>query len=441
MSLKLQIMNDLIDSLDFKDIHWKTQDSNKESLLFYKLNDSDDKSYDLFLKNIQECEYKHLFVSTSKDYQSSEKHSFISFDEWSSIQEYACNKIFKHPKKSKIIAVTGTNGKTTTVDFIRQICVEKKVSVLSIGTLGVWHNKVKQDDFGLTTPNYIDLRKYIQKYEADLIVFEASSHAIEQKRFLNIKIDSAAWTSFSQDHLDYHKTMKAYYNAKMGLANSLKENKKMFYHPLDSDQYKRTERFIASDIDINSNKEFLKISYNKKNLDLAVSCLKEIGIDPLGNYEFLKPAPGRFNTYNYKDSIIIIDYAHTPDAIKNICKESKKSFGKNIVTVFGCGGNRDKTKRPLMGVAACENSNEVIITTDNPRFERPNEILSDITNGLDAYSNFEVIEDREDAIKRACEKENSLILILGKGHEAYMDIKGVKTQYSDIELIERIINE
>lgn len=434
-------MNKLIDSLDFKDIHWKTQDSNKESLLFYKLNDSDEKSYDLFLKNIQECEYKHLFVCTSKEYKNSEKQSFISFSKWSSIQEYACNKILKHPKKSKIIAVTGTNGKTTTVDFIRQICIEKKVSVLSIGTLGVWHNEVKQDDFGLTTPNYIDLRKYINKYKADLIVFEASSHAIEQKRFLDLKIDAAAWTSFSQDHLDYHKTMKAYYSAKMGLTNSLKENKKMFFHALDSDLYTKTENFIASDIDIRSKKEFLKISYNKKNLDLAVSCLKEIGINPLDNYDFLNPAPGRFNTYKYKNNIVIVDYAHTPDAIKNICKESRKSFNKNIVTVFGCGGNRDKTKRPLMGSVACENSNQVIITTDNPRFETPNEIISDITNELDAYSNYEVIEDREQAIKRACKEDNSVILILGKGHEPYMDIRGVKTRYSDIDLIERIVNE
>ncbi len=434
-------MNKLVESLEFKDIHWKVQECNSESILFYKLNDSDPNSYKNFLKNIENTDFFHLFVCTSIKYEEEKNISFVDFKEWAKIQEKLCNKIYGEIKSSKLVAITGTNGKTTTVDFIRQICVKQKISVLSIGTLGVWYNDKKEDDFGLTTPNYIDLRKYINKYKADVIVFEASSHAIEQKRFLNLEIDTAAWTSFSQDHLDYHKTMESYYKAKLGLRDSLKENGKMFFHHLDSNQHKESDQFIKSNLDIQAEKEFLKVSYNKKNLDLAVCCLEQLKIKRLEDYEFLSPAPGRFNVFKFEESMFIVDYAHTPDAIENICKEIKRSYNKKVITLFGCGGNRDKTKRPLMGIAACSNSDEVIITTDNPRFENPEEILKDITDGLSDYDNYKVIKNREDAIRSACKNKKSIVLILGKGHEPYMDIMGEKIHYSDIELVERIINE
>lgn len=427
---------------NYKDIDWKLESSNINTTVFYKLNDKDPKAFDSLLKRAENKIYSHLYVCTESKYSNSQNITFLNFHDWASKQTQILSSLYPLDLRTKFIAITGTNGKTTTADFIRQICVNQTIPVLCIGTLGVWYNDNKVEDFGLTTPNYIDFRKFIHKYKSKIVVFETSSHAIEQQRFLDFKIDVAAWTSFSQDHLDYHLTMDKYYQAKLMLFNSLKREDTFFYHKSDLDLHQSTKELTLSKIDYQSNKEFLKISYNKNNLDLAITCLESIGLKPLNNYDFLNPAPGRFNTYKYKDLTIIIDYAHTPDAVMNICKESKKAFNKKVVTIFGCGGDRDVTKRPLMGVAACSNSDEVIITSDNPRFENLDNILKDITDGLVKFNNYKIIKDRSSAIKETIKNaKDCIVLILGKGHEPYLDVMGSKIDYSDIETVKRCINE
>ena len=431
----------LIEDLGIDNIQWRIELSDTRSLLFYKINDEDPDGHKRFLERIKNQEYGFIFAATNKKYELKNGVSYLPLDRWYEVQEYSMDRLYPIKNHPKFIAVTGTNGKTTTTDFIRQICVQSKVDVLCIGTLGVWYNEKKESDFGLTTPNYIDLRKYIHKYEAKVVTFEASSHSITQKRFFNIKLDAAAWTSFSQDHLDYHKTMHAYYEAKLGLKDYLSDGANFYYHKEDHASHKDTKGLLPTQINLITSREFLSVNYNKKNLELAVTCLKDVGVPILESYDFINPVPGRFNTYKSKGNIIVIDYAHTPDAIENICIESKKAFKKRVVTLFGCGGDRDKLKRPLMGKVACANSDDVIITTDNPRFEDPEKIIEEITEGIKEKSNYKVIIDRENAIKTLLKEKDSVLLILGKGNEPYLDIKGAKVPYSDIELVEKLINE
>jgi UDP-N-acetylmuramoyl-L-alanyl-D-glutamate--2,6-diaminopimelate ligase len=177
-------------------------------------------------------------------------------------------------------------------------------------------------------------------------------------------------------------------------------------------------------------------------MSLAMKCLEALGVscDEIDYNNIISPA-GRFNIVPYKESFIVIDFAHTPEALENICKEIKRSFqGYDLITIFGCGGDRDKTKRPLMGKVAIDESDFVIITSDNPRFEDPNLIINDITLGLNK-SNYQVIVDRKEAIKVGFTKlDKTILLIAGKGHEAYIDQNGTKRAYSDLGEVNRNIN-
>ena len=423
-------------------IEWKTQNSNSNSILFYTLADNI-AAKEIFKSRINSTEFAYCIVNTKiktniKNIICVEDHDFLA------LQKEICDKLLPFENNFKSLCITGTNGKTTTVDLVRQICSQVNKNILTIGTLGVWKNEKCVDEFGLTSPTYIDFRKYLHKYSRgiDVLAVEMSSHALMQKRYYDFQFDYGAWTSFSQDHLDYHETMDEYFEAKSKIFNCVKETVSVI----------KTEKFITK---LNNKKlkslpvksfersEFLSVDYNKKNMTLALDLIERIGVNEKEiKIKDIKAPPGRFNILNFKENYIVIDFAHTSDALKNICQEIKKSFPSyQLITVFGCGGDRDKSKRPLMGSIAIENSDYVFVTSDNPRFEKPEDIINDIIVGLDKKK-FQVEVDRKEAITKAMKMASKqIVLIAGKGHENYIDENGKKRPYNDEEVVKRIIED
>jgi len=445
-------MNNLIEKYklnlnEIKSIDWKTEESNDNSILFYKFNSENINALELFEKRIKDSKFKYCIVNSKKI--NIQNVIPIESEDWSELQKQCCDKVYPIDLNTKkIVGITGTNGKTTTTDIIRQILVNEKKSVLTIGTLGVWKNEENISNFGLTSPSYIDLRKIIfQNNDDQNIICEVSSHALDQNRYYGIKFDAAVWTSFSQDHLDYHKTMDDYFNSKAKIITKLKKDSKLFISKLDIEILSKLKNIEVEKVEnnIEINNEFFKVPYNLKNLSLAEKVIASLGINITMSFETLKPTPGRYNILSNKNpgGKVIIDFAHTPDAIENIARVLKITYpAMKLVIVFGCGGDRDKIKRPLMAKAASLFADYMYVTTDNPRFESPSEIIKDIIQGTN-NKKFEIIEDRAIAIKTAINKfPNEIILIAGKGHENYIDQNGSKRYYSDeAEVLKGISND
>ncbi|MEO8513201.1 MAG: UDP-N-acetylmuramoyl-L-alanyl-D-glutamate--2,6-diaminopimelate ligase [Ignavibacteria bacterium] len=391
--------------------------------------------------------------------------------------------------KIKMIGVTGTNGKTTVTSIINYVlqAIGKKTGL--IGTNGNYINKrfLKTEH---TTPDSIELNRILKEMadeNVEFCVMEVSSHSLSLMRVYGIKFDAAVFTNLTPEHLDFHGTMENYFDAKKIFFDSLKRIGTKGIHPSAiyncNDEYGQrivstspAERiaygfgcgtFTAKNIEMDINRmsfdvlvprngediEKLKIKtkltgkFNVHNILAAIASLKTLNIsykDISKHIEDFHAVDGRFNRIKLSSGAdAIIDYSHTPDSllkaittIREILDESK-SKGK-IITVFGCGGNRDKTKRPLMGKIASQYSNEVIITSDNPRDEDPMLIIEEIKAGITS-DNYSVEENRELAITKAIElsAKGDVILIAGKGHETYQEIKGVKYHLSDREIAEK----
>ncbi len=391
--------------------------------------------------------------------------------------------------KIKMIGVTGTNGKTTVTSIINYVlqAIGKKTGM--IGTNGNFINKrfLKTEH---TTPDSIELNRILKEMKDENIeycIMEVSSHSLTLNRVYGIEFDVAVFTNLTPEHLDFHETMENYFDAKKILFDSLKRigtkdiqpaaiyncNDEYGSQIVSSSQAERlaygfgcgtfSAKNIEMDIDSMSfdvlvprnveDIDKLKIKtnltgkFNVHNILAAIAALKILNVsytDITKHIEDFEAVDGRFNRIKLsRGADAIIDYSHTPDSllkaittIREILDDSK-SKGR-IITVFGCGGNRDKTKRPLMGKIAAEYSNEVIITSDNPREEDPMQIIEEIKAGITS-DNFSVEENRELAITKAIEmsKKGDVILIAGKGHETYQEIKGVKYHLSDREIAEK----
>ncbi len=222
-----KILNVHLPALTLKDIYWRTEDSDENSILFYRIGD-DQKAQDLFTERIQEAKFQWLI--TNKNHRKLPRNStVIEEDKWLEVQKAILDKLYPQPK-IKLMALTGTNGKTTTTDLVLQLGAIMGKKGLSIGTLGVRENQKILLDFGLTSPSYIDLRKFLNLYgkDKDFCVLEASSHALIQHRLFGLQFDAAGWLSFSQDHLDYHKTMSSYFEAKCLLLKQMKPQAKLY---------------------------------------------------------------------------------------------------------------------------------------------------------------------------------------------------------------------
>ena len=376
-----------------------------------------------------------------------------------------------YKSKMKFIGITGTNGKTTTTFLIREILTKLGKSVGLIGTEGIYINHLLLPA-NLTTPDPIDLHKLIKDMDnngCEYCVMEVSAHAIALNKIDNIYYDIVGLTNITKDHLDYFINMENYMkckaslfdykHAKFGIINTdVKYGKEI------SKRSNIEIQTLGKDADIkiiDSNKGLsgtdfkfqyrdkiykahtnLIGDYNISNIMMAIACLINLGInindiiDTINSNEFI--VPGRFNVLNLDTNYnVIIDYAHTPDGIKNVLTAIKNLPIARLITVFGCGGNRDKTKRSEMGEVATDLSDFVIVTSDNPRFENPELIIDDIMAGIKTNNAYR-IENRKSAIEYALSiaKANDVVAILGKGAENYQDINGVKIPYSDYDVVD-----
>lgn len=439
------MLNNILTQIsDYQDIHWKCQDSDEHSILFYKLT-SDPKAEEVFKERFAQTKYKYLVVNRSTELKAN--NIFVVADEhWPELQKALLDKIYPLPPL-KMLAVTGTNGKTTTASLILQLGESLGHKGISIGTLGVRNIDRTLNDFGLTSPSYIDLRKFLFTYGQgkDFCVMEVSSHALMQDRLYNIKFEAAGWLSFSQDHLDYHQTMGEYFLAKARVFQYLKgplfipEDQHDLSQILSSYRYNVEKApFYQGELPL-----FLNAQFNQSNLSVAIAMVEEVFKDKVSSQAVmnLTSADGRFYIKQIGNSYVVVDFAHTPDALKNICQGIKKAFPEfKLKVLFGCGGNRDRGKREIMGRIAHEMADFIYLTSDNPRDEDPAQIISDIAKGI-STKNMEIIVERPLAVQKALNSltDNEVLLLAGKGHENYILIKGVKHPYSDIEEVENFL--
>jgi UDP-N-acetylmuramoyl-L-alanyl-D-glutamate--2,6-diaminopimelate ligase len=391
---------------------------------------------------------------------------------------YIAHNFFDRPsEKMKLVGVTGTNGKTTIATLLYKLftSLEYKCGLLSTVQNHIGDKIVAATH---TTPDAISINALLKQMvdEGCTHVFmEASSHAIHQHRVTGLQFEGGVFSNITHDHLDYHKSFDEYIRVKKSFFDSLsssafaisnaddKRGMVMLQNTHAKKHYyslKTIADFKGKILDnsltglvmmINDQEVHFRLigEFNAYNL-LAVYgtaiCLEEDKQEVLRNLSMLMGAEGRFDyIISAKERVIaIVDYAHTPDALLNVLatiKKLKKGFEK-IITVAGCGGDRDKTKRPIMAEVACEHSDKVIFTSDNPRSEDPAQIIKDMEAGVSASAKRKYISivDRREAIKTAislADKED-IVLIAGKGHEKYQEIKGVKIHFDDKEVVREI---
>lgn len=376
------------------------------------------------------------------------------------------------------VGITGTNGKTTSASLVKQIWEINEIDSALIGTLGVEIGKDIASGTR-TTPEADELQKIafsLQEKGIKHLVMEVSSHAIDQFRIKGCKYKVVAFTNLSQDHLDYHKTMENYFQAKAKLftqdyaeiavinidneygkrlfsevkipAVSISRNDTTadwFYEKVNqnSDGYKVEIRSRVGNV-ISGN-FYLKGDFNLDNLLLSVASTNLLGLSDskLSNtIDKLKAVSGRLEQIDVGQKFTaLVDYAHTPDAVSRVLKSVRSFTNGRIIGVLGCGGERDASKRPLMGSALLEGSDVAIFTSDNPRGEAVEKILSQMTNGLELSNKGFVIRDRKEAIKFACEQAvpGDCVVLLGKGHEVGQEVNGVVIPFDDrVELANAI---
>lgn len=428
-------------------VEWQTQNSKKSDLLFYRIPENPS-AEEVFRKRASEASYAYLIVNRPLE-NPPPRTIVISENNWMEIQKLFCDEIYPMPKM-KLIGVTGTNGKTTTTDLILQIGSLVGAKGMSIGTLGLRYPDKTLLDFGLTSPSYIDLRKYLFHYgkDRDFCVMEVSSHALDQERFYKIRFDVGAWTSFSQDHLDYHETMEDYFLSKLKLVDLTLSQSILVpegQESLKSQIEEHGKEVITAPLVEEKNLPlFLKSKFNQENLALAYQVITDLFPSFASpDLTSLVAPEGRFYIRKINESYVVVDFAHTPDALANICDSIRESFpGLKLHVLFGCGGDRDRSKRPLMTKVVLEKADRVYLTSDNPRFEEPEAIISDMLKGNE-NEKIEVIVDRKAAVEKALREleDGAVLLLAGKGHENTISIKGSKIHYSDIEEVERFISE
>ena len=374
--------------------------------------------------------FKKIIVSKSKFKAVKSTRKYL--------EKYLKKYYYKQIKDVILIGVTGTNGKTSTSYLIYQALNLAGIKCSYIGTIGFYlENDIKK--LNNTTPDICDLYEMIIESincGCKAVVMEVSSHALKLGRVNTLKFDYAILTNITEDHLDFHKTYKDYYKTKMSIFKKLKKKGtkisdiKIENYDINKDYFKYNNKIYNTKI---------KGEYNIKNIIPSIIILDKMNIDSRKIIPQLCLPPGRMQIINYKNNNIIIDYAHTPDAMEKIISTVKIMNYNKIITIFGCGGNREKEKRPKMGEIASLLSDYVILTNDNPRDENPKEIIREIKQNMN--NNYKIIYDRKKAIQEGIKmlKENDVLLILGKGHEEYQIIDNKKIFFSDLYTVYDII--
>jgi UDP-N-acetylmuramoyl-L-alanyl-D-glutamate--2,6-diaminopimelate ligase len=381
--------------------------------------------------------------------------------------------------KLKLIGITGTNGKTTSTFILKNILQSVGHKTGLVGTIANYIGDAKVDS-KLTTPESNDLnRLFYDMIQAgcSYSVMEVSSHSLVLNRVYGLDFTAAIFSNITSDHLDFHNTFEEYLSAKKLLFDGLGVNSFAIINSDDSSSQKMIKdskaKSVSYGVSDNSDYQIKNIVYDlngsdftitNKNIDYkihtsligtfnaynatsAFATAHSLGIDAEKIVDGIKSSPqvpGRFEVLGNGIKKIIVDYSHTADSLEKALQAVREIIKdrNQVVTVFGCGGDRDKTKRPVMGKVASDLSDKVFITSDNPRTENPFEIIEDIKKGI-SKNNFEVEENREEAIKKAIQNsdEDAVILIAGKGHENYQEINGVRNHFSDQEIALKYLSE
>jgi UDP-N-acetylmuramoyl-L-alanyl-D-glutamate--2,6-diaminopimelate ligase len=387
---------------------------------------------------------------------------------------------YKGPtNKLKLIGITGTNGKTTSTFILKNILQNAGYKTGLVGTIANYAGNEKTDS-KLTTPESNDLnRLFYDMIQAgcSYSVMEVSSHSLILNRVYGLDFKAAIFSNITSDHLDFHNTFEEYLNAKKLLFDGLGSNSFAVINSDDSSSQKIVQDSKAkivtygvadhsdyqiknivydlngTDFTITNSKTDYKIhtsligTFNAYNATSAFATAHSLGINANKIVDGIKSSPqvpGRFEVLGSRKKKVIVDYSHTADSLEKALQAIREIVkNKNqVVTVFGCGGDRDKTKRPVMGKVASNLSDKVFVTSDNPRTENPFGIIEDIKKGI-SKNNYAVEENREEAIKNAIHssEENAVILIAGKGHENYQEINGIRNQFSDREIALKYLAE
>ncbi|API93795.1 MULTISPECIES: UDP-N-acetylmuramoyl-L-alanyl-D-glutamate--2,6-diaminopimelate ligase [unclassified Virgibacillus] len=393
-------------------------------------------------------------------------------------------KYYDNPTgKFSLIGVTGTNGKTTVTYLLEAIF---KLAKQKTGVIGTLHMKIDDETYPVinTTPDALSLQQTFDKMAKQHIeqaIMEVSSHALVQGRVHGCDYDIAVFTNLSQDHLDFHKDMDDYLRAKSLLFAQMGnhyDTEKRKYAVLNQDEpasellkqstaqhvitygIDRDAQVMASDIELGATGIYFQLKTPIGNIHIksklmgtfnvynmlaasAAAIVSNISLDTIQEaFEQIEGVNGRFEPVNEGQSFaVIVDYAHTPDSLENVLQTVKEFAKQRVFVVVGCGGDRDKTKRPVMAQIAVKYADKPIFTSDNPRTEDPMAILEDMTNGLDNDATYEVIADRKAAIHEALNQaaDDDIIVIAGKGHETYQQIGHTKYDFDDREVARQAI--
>ncbi len=393
------------------------------------------------------------------------------------IGEFA-NRFYATPSEHvSVCGITGTNGKTSCADFIAQmISVDEPCGLLGTLGKGIYPDLVET---GYTTPDAISCHAWLADLKAEntrQAVMEVSSHALTQGRVNGIHFNNAVFTNVSRDHLDFHGDMESYIDAKSKLfkfpgltnaiinvddeagrniANNLPENIRCIRYGLNE---LFTPDVFASDIKLDENGLSMKVTtpwgngeftspvmghFNTSNLLVVLSVMLLQGVElktVLSRLTTIESVPGRMQRFGGKEHpLVIVDFAHTPDALEQVLNSLRQHTQHNLWCVFGCGGDRDKGKRPLMGAIAEEKADYIVLTNDNPRSETPEKIIEDIKSGITKVNNVTIEKDRQTAIHFAIDqaKAGDVVLIAGKGHENYQLIGDKKYPFNDAEEVQQ----
>lgn len=406
--------------------------------------------------------------------------TYIEVESASIALAFMASNYYKNPSENlKLVGVTGTNGKTTVATLLYQLFKKAgfKVGLLSTVKIMVDTTEYKATH---TTPDSLTLNKYLTLMNDEGVEFcfmEVSSHGIHQHRTEGLKFEGGIFTNLSHDHLDYHETFAEYRDVKKSFFDNLSKEafalvniddknglvmlqntkaRKFTYALKTYADYKSQileNQFGGLLLKINDNEVWTRLvgNFNAYNILAIYATAELLGLEKVENLRLiseLESVSGRFQ-YLISDEKItaIVDYAHTPDALQNVLEtiNSIRTKNEELITVVGCGGDRDKTKRPKMGHIASALSTKVIFTSDNPRSEVPEAIIEDIERGVEPQNFKKTISivDRKQAIKTACQmaQPNDIILIAGKGHETYQEIKGIRTDFDDYKIVQEFLKQ
>ena len=386
---------------------------------------------------------------------------------------------FDNPSsKLNLIGVTGTNGKTTIATLLFDLYTELEVKSGLISTVKISYDN-KNFQANQTTPDSLSINRFLSEMVNSNVRYcfmEVSSHGIDQNRTDGLVFKGGIFTNLTHDHLDYHESFENYRDTKKQFFDSLSNNSFALTNNDDkngmvmlqntiADKYTYSlnsvsdfkAKILESSFDgmllkINSTEFWSKLvgKFNAYNILSVYSAASILGLpknELLKAMSSLDAVAGRFQFYKKNKITAIVDYAHTPDALENILKSINeiKTSENNLITVVGCGGNRDKSKRPLMGDIASNLSSKVIFTSDNPRFEDPEIIIEEMISGVRSTNSNKTISisNRKEAIKAACQfaRINDIILVAGKGHESYQEVKGVRSDFDDFEIVKELLNQ